>query len=337
MSTVEESSGAKPQLASGLAEGVNTLSGNQEITFTLYAKLILPLDGYVFWVNASLLTDSALYNASQYDRLEYDNYPLGVPARQITVQGSFHLSTELLQLEDRTPAHNHVIFTSLSAIQDFNLISPQFMYIATYEETRFAFMRRDNFYKQADLYHYRGDALYSVMDTQVIDSMTGFDTTSVIVSNSLPIWLTLNALFPLYPSFLVGQNLPPPYASVHIEPSDTTALGQFPIVNNIIPGSGPPVQSSSNQLVSDTVKITIYGIRNNEAINFANYVFQYSMNTDNIGIMNMPVIRDEKLTQTEFGIIAMKKVIIFKVSYYQNTVNNVVQKYITSAFMSTTP
>ena len=97
------------------------------------------------------------------------------------------------------------------------------------------------------------------------------------------------------------------------------------------------MQSSSNQLVSDTVKITIYGIRNNEAINFANYVFQYSMNTDNIGIMNMPVIRDEKLTQTEFGIIAMKKVIIFKVSYYQNTVNNVVQKYITSAFMSTTP
>jgi len=337
MATVTESSGAKPQLASGLAEGTNTLSGNQEVIFTLYAKLILPLDGYVFWVNASLLSNSALYNASQYGRLEYDVYPLGVPARQVTVQGSFHLTTELLQLEDRTPAHNHIIFTALTEIQDFNLIAPQFMYIATYEETRFAFLRRDNFYKQADLYHYRGDALYSVMDTQVIDSMTNFDTTSVIVSNSLPIWLTLSAFFPLYPSFLVGQNLPPPYAAVHIEPASTIALGQFPIVNNIIPSSGSPTQSGSNQLVSDTVKITIYGTRNNEAINFANYVFQYSLNTDNIGIMNMPVIQDEKLNQAELGIIAMKKSITFKVSYYQNTVSDVAKKYITSAFMSSTP
>jgi hypothetical protein len=61
------------------------------------------------------------------------------------------------------------------------------------------------------------------------------------------------------------------------------------------------------------------------------------MNTDNIGLMNMPIIQDEKIAQPEFGIIAMKKTITFKVSYYQNTVNDVALKYIQSAFCSLTP
>ena len=69
MANIEETIGAKPQLASGLAQGVETISNYEEITFTLYVKLVLPLDGYVFWVNATLLTDSALYNASQYNKL----------------------------------------------------------------------------------------------------------------------------------------------------------------------------------------------------------------------------------------------------------------------------
>lgn len=336
MANVFETSGAKPQLASGLAEGVNTLSGNEQITFTLYVKLVLPLDGYVFWVNAALLTDTAIYNAAQYDRLLYDNYNGAVPARSITAQGSFHLAQELHQLDDRTTVYNHITFTSLQPIQDFNLINPQLIYVATYQNVQFAFSRKDNYYKQADLYHYRGDALYSIMDTQLIDSMTDFDTTSVIVSNSLPIWLSLNQYFPMYPSYLVEQNLPPPYASVEIIPSNTEALGQFPIVNNVLINGGatPSTQSTINQLATDTVKISIYGIRNNEALNFANYVFQYSMNTDNIGIQNMPIMQDEKVTQPEFGIIAMKKTITFKVSYYQNTVNNVAQQLIKKAFIS---
>jgi hypothetical protein len=336
MANVFETSGAKPQLASGLAEGVNTLSNGETVTFTLYAKLVLPLDGYVFWVNAALLTDSALLNISQYNKLLYNNYDERVPPREIIAQGSFHFNSNVQMLEDRQTAFNHTIFTSLVKLDDFNLINPQFMYVASYQGLKFAFNSKDNYYKQADLYHYRGDSLYSVMNTQLIDSMTGFDTNSVIVSNSLPIWLGLNQYFPMYPSYLVDQNLPPPYAVVDITPSSTEALGQFPIVKNILINGGatPSTQETIQQLASDTVKITVYGIRNNEALNFANYVFQYSLNTDNIGIQNMPIIQDEKLTQSEFGIIAMKKTITFKVSYYQNTVNDVAQKLIKEAFIS---
>ena len=328
MASAVEAATAKPQLGAGLAQGVETLSGNEQVTFTLYVKLVLPLDGYVFWVNAALLTDSALYNASQYNKLLYNNYPEGVPSRQLVASGSFHFSSDVQMLEDRQTVFNHTTFTSLVEIADFNLINPQFQYIATYQGMRFAFNRRENFYKQADLYHYRGDALYSVMTTQIIDSMTGFDTQSVIVSNSLPIWLALNQFFPMYPSYLVDQNIVPPYAAIDINPSLTTALQDFPLLD---PNSNP------FQLVKDTVKITMYGIRNHEALNFVQYILDYSRNTDNIGLMNMPVMQDEKMTQSELGIMAQKKTITFEVSYYQSTVNDIARKLIEHAFMEITP
>ena len=328
MASATEAAQAKSQLGSGLAQGVETISGSEQITFTLYVKLVLPLDKYVFWVNASLLTDSALFNASQYNALLYNSYPEGVPPRQLVAKGSFHFSSDVQMLEDRQSVFNHTIFTSLVEISDFNLINPQFMYVAEYEGMKFAFNRRENFYKQADLYHYRGDALYSVMDTQLIDTMTGFDTTSVIVSNSLPIWLALNQFFPMYPSYLVDQNIPPVYAAVDIAPANTIALQDFPLLD---PDSNPW------QLVKDTVKITIYGIRNHEALNFVQYILDYSRNTDNIGLMNMPVMRDEKMTQSELGILAQKKTITFEVSYYQTTVNDIARQLIEKAFISVTP
>jgi len=355
MTTVNETSGAKPQLGAGLTQGMQTLSGNEQVTFTLYVKLILPLDGFIFWVNATLLNDTAIYNALTYGFAEFNNKGSTLPSRKITVNGSFHFNTEMHQLEDRTTAYNHTIFTSPQLIQDFNLLNPNLLYVAQYEDLTFAFSRRDNYYKQADLYHYRGDSLYSIMNTQLINSMTDFDTTSVIVSNSLPIWLSLNQFFQMYPSYLVGQNISPPYASVDIQ--STIALGQFPIVSNIAPIANQSktavagyavagyavageneiaTQSSIQQLAKDTVKINIFGIRNQEALNFVNYIYQYSLNTDNIGMMNMPIIFDEKVTQPEFGIIAQKKSIIFEVSYYQNTVNDVALKLIQQAFITLT-
>ena len=325
MASVQETLTAKTQLGSGLADGVNTISGNETIIFTLYVKLILPLDGYVYWVNASLLTDTAIYNAAQYNFSEFNNKGDVLPAKQLSVQGSFHYNTEMHQLEDRTVAYNHLLFTTPQLVKDFNLVSPNLIYVASYEQQKFSFSRRDNYYRQADMYHYRGDSLYSIMNTQLINSMTDFDPNSVVVSNSLPIWLTLNQFFPMYPSYLVGQNITPPFASVDIPASSTTPLQQFPLVD---------AESNPYQLTHDTVKISIFGLRNHDALNFVQYVFQYSLNTDNIGMMNMPIIQDEKVTQPEFGIIAMKKSITFEVSYYQKTVNNIARKLIESAFIN---
>ena len=325
MASINETAGLKTELAAGLAQGVETLSLNQEVTFTLYVKMVLPLDGYVFWVNASLLTDSALFNAAQYNRLEYNMADTPLPVRSINAKGSLHHTTEFRMEEDRNIATNIMTFTSLQPIQNLNLTNPNLMYVASDSGLKFAFNRRDNFYKQADLYHYKGHALYSVMATQLIDSMSGFDATDVIVSNSLPIWLTLNRYFQMYPSYLVESNLTPPYAAVHIEPRATEAIQVAP---RIFPNS------SHYQLAKDSVKITMYGTRNFNALEFQDYILDYSLNTDNFGIMNMPVVQDEKMTQSEFGIIAMKKTITFEISYYQQNIRDVAVQYIRSAFIT---
>ena len=40
------------QLSSVLKSAVETISSDQEITFRLYVRQVLPLDGFVYWVNA---------------------------------------------------------------------------------------------------------------------------------------------------------------------------------------------------------------------------------------------------------------------------------------------
>ncbi len=328
MANVFETTGAKTELGSGLSDGVATISLSQQINFTLYVKLVLPIDGSVFWVNGALLTDSAIFNASQYGQIVVGKPFSAIPARVMQIAGSLHYSTEIRQLEDRTASVNQVLFTASQEIQDFNLISPNLMYVAKLDEIQFGFTRRSNFYKQADLFHYSGDALYSIMTTQLVESMTEFDLTDPVVSSSLPVWLTLNKFFPVYPSYLVGQNILPPYAVIDIDPNATIALQSAPLI---------AADSSHYQLVADTVKITMYGVRNSTAMEFHDYVNQYSLLTDNIGVMNMPVTRDEKLTQAEFGVIAMKKTITFQVSYYQQNILEVAQKLFTSVFISVTP
>src|SRR5487761_2707461 len=210
MPSVAETTSAPLEMAAGLQAGTNTLSLNQTITFTQYIKLVLPLDGFVYWVKADLLSQAAILNAFGGNQVAANqSRHILVPAKAITAQGSIHYSTELKQEEDRTATVNYMIFTAEQPINDLNSISPDVLYIAEFQGEKFAFSRRDRFYQQAGLYHYRGDALYSVMDGQIIDSMAGFDVTDVIVSNSLPIWLTLNKFMPMYPSFLVDQNLAP--------------------------------------------------------------------------------------------------------------------------------
>ena len=51
-------------------------------------------------------------------------------------------------------------------------------------------------------------------------------------------------------------------------------------------------------------------------------------------MLNMPVIQDEKVTQPELGVIAMKKTITFEVSYYQQNIRNVARQLIESALIS---
>jgi hypothetical protein len=304
MPSIAESAGAPRQLAAGLAAGVNAISEDQAITFTQYVRMVLPLDGYVFWVKSGVAANTTL--------------------KTVTVQGSLHYASGVNQDEDATAVTNAVVFTAQSEIQDFQEINPSTIYIASVDGMRFTFNERKPFYQQSGLSHYRGNAVYSVMDSQILDAAP-LDT-SLVVSNSLPVWLAMDALMPIYPAYLVPQNLPPPYAAVHILPETTQALGSAPRID---------IMSTHTQLVSETVRITIYGTRNNEALDYQDYIFQQSLDTDNFGVMNTPVIRDEKRIQSELSVLAMKKTFTIDISYYQSRMQTLARQLITRAFVTT--
>jgi hypothetical protein len=343
MASLIEGAASKQNMQAALAGGVETLSENQVVTFTQFVRLVLPLDGYVFWVKADLLTKSALLNATQLNSAALNAAAtIETMAPQITVKGSFHYATRVDQNEAETEAVNSVTFTALYPVQEFNKVQDNTLWIAfNYEgddenfdgPITFAFSSRDNYYMQSDLFHYRGTAVLPVFKTQLITRLDQLPTQDLIVSNSLPIWLSLSNYTPpypsaffnnvqLFPSFLVNDNEPPPYAAVHIEPGATETLAAAPLIGS----------SSQSQLLSrDRVRVTLYGLNNERAWLFLNAVQQFSFDTMLIGLANSPIIRDEKRVSVELGVLAQKKVIDFEVNYYQSAARNVARAMIESA------
>jgi hypothetical protein len=336
MTAAEESLFAKTPIGTDLAIGVDTLSLDQELEFTQYTRVILPVDGSWFWIRSDLVSDSALYNAAMFNSVALNQGPNVLTAAPFSkAKGSLHYETIRQQNEDETLGINRVIFTSEQEITDLNAVGPNTMFISTVgaERVRFAFSRRDSFYYQAGLFHYVGTALYPALASQIIDDVSQFNAVQPIVSNSLPLWLALNGYqplpgslacpLPLYPSFAVPANLEPPYGVVHVFPEATTALQPTPYL-------GPTL--SHDQLAQDRVRVTLYGLHNFNALSFLDAVNDYSLNTDNFGIMDpQPAVRDEKRTQAEFNILAQKKTMEWYISYYQSTARTVARQLIESA------
>lgn len=331
---IDEALRSPNQLGSDLQAGVDAISESATVTFTKYVRLVLPLDGTIFWIRADMLSTGALYNAAQYNKFAFNQYPkIITPAPTVVAKGSLHYATNMQQEEDHTFSVNRVVFTSEQPITDLNEIGPTVLFIGVIRGVKFAFSERGSFYWQSRLWHYRGAAIYSDMYPQIIDSLAGLDTRNVVVSNSLPAWLAFNGYnntkyggfanpVTLYPSFLVPPNLIPPFGSVHIPPESTQALAAAPEITQ---------NSSHYQLTSERVKITLWGTRNFNAMDFIDAVNQYSLDTDVIGIMNIPTIRDEKRTQVELAAIAQKKSVEYEISYTQQAVRDIALQYITNA------
>ncbi|MGG5541953.1 hypothetical protein P4G95_09130 [Burkholderia vietnamiensis] len=316
MGLIDEAAAAPGDLAAALEAGVEQLSRNQSVTFQQYTKSTLPTDGYVFWVASGA--------AQQFS-------------------GSLHILTDRRQEEDQTIAANKLLFTSEQEISQLNTIAPDAMWVGTWQvdgaTLQVAFAETGLNYQQAGLWHYRGFAVYPALASQLVTSAADLPV-EPIVSNSLPIWLSLAALAgaPVYPSFLVPDNVEPPYVTAHIEPSETIALQAFPTYT--WPGTPTPPTAlqkmASAQLMRDTVRLTFYGFTNQRAIQFYAALIDYSLNTDDFGFCNSPAIRDEKRMQVEIAALAMKKTLTILASYYQGTADAIARRLILSASITTT-
>jgi hypothetical protein len=120
----------------------------------------------------------------------------------------------------------------------------------------------------------------------------------------------------------------PPYGVVHIYPESTLAMGSTAYIDKV---------SSHYQLARDKVRVTFYGVNNDQVLTFLDCVNQYSRDYDYIGLLNAPIIQDEKVTQAELNIIASKKCIDFEVSYNQISIRNIARQMIVTAPVTVTP
>lgn len=324
------------QMAGANKTGVDQISYFQEIVFTKYVKLVLPADGFVFWVRADMLSASSVFDDSTIGEFAYDQGSLvSTKAQALSIKGSLHYAADNRQDQGENYAVNRVVFTAQDEVEDFNAIAPTELWLGTFGEIRFAFSSLSSFYQQAGLWHYLGDAVYADMETQIIDTPQGVDTLQV-VSNSLPIWLSMNDWvappylpfgnsIPLYPSYLAPDNIRPPFATVHVVPEATDALAAAPHLGRTL---------SHSQLARDRVVITFWGVRNDAIMTFVDFVNQFSLSGELLGVMNTPIVRDEKRTQSELNTIAIKKTIEYEVSYYQQSARDVARQLIKKALVT---
>lgn len=321
MSLISEAGAAPGQLAATLAAGVDQISNSQTVSFQQYTKSTIPTDGYVFWV--------ATGSVQQF-------------------KGSLHILSERKQEEDQTLAANQFVFTAEEEISPLNAIAPDTMWVGSWvldgATLQIAFSATGFNYQQADLWHYRGFAVYPALASQLVDSAADLPA-APIVSNSLPIWMGLASqsavyapfgMAPVYPSFLVPDNVAPPYITAHIDPALTTALQAFPVFDwsqraNQNTDPSPLYQVPSWQLMRDTVRLTLYGLTNQQAIQFYAALMDYSVDSDAFGFCTSPSIVDDKRAQVEIAALAMKKTIEFQASYYQGTADAIARRLILSA------
>lgn len=329
---------AGPQIA-----GVGLISGQQQYTFNLYVRLVLPIDGFVFWVLASQLTPAFLgkyfgdYNSAPYNASAFNGRkaiapvltPIEQAAFQFSTNGSLHLSQEIGQDEDTTYTTSTVSFTTPEEVTNFENMAPGTMFITTLDNgTQIGFGSQSSRYLLSGIWHYHGRAVYASMQSQMVDDGRLIHPGLAIVSNSLPFWLALGTpSVPVFPSFLSPFNLVPPYITAHINPEDTEALASAPLY-------GPT--NSQSQLVKDRIRFTMYGVNNDAALDFQTSVLNTSL-LGNYGIMNMPVPRDEKRPQLEFQVIAQKKTMMLEVNYYQMRARQLAQQIIRHATMTFNP
>ena len=307
MTSVYEGSQADASLLNpSLSAGLRILSQDQEVAFVQYVRYVLPLDGFVFWLRTA----------------------------SVAVTGSLHVGAHRRQEEDATTTINSIMFTTSTPTQFLDAVEPDRLWVGEFEGLRFAFSQLSPRYRSARLFHYIGDAVYPTMASQLVEVGDQLPLDTLIVSNSLPVWLTLatydpiwlnapNPAIPLFPSFLAPDNLRPPYATIHVGPRDTSAIQAIPALD--------PVNTSQYQLAQDRVRITLFGATNEQVMDFYNLVFQYSRDTDAIGIADASIVMDDKSPQPEISALAMKKAMEFVVTYNQGTTRTLARALIKKA------
>ena len=314
MPTIEEIAGLPVQELNGaLGAGIADISQQRDVCLFTYTRKVLPADGFIFWIRTGAFT----------------------------IKGMLHHSADRDQAETETATTNSVVLTTLQPLQSLNAMNTDVLIVGEVEGVRYAFSRHGYFAEQPAVWVYTGDSLLPAFATQLLDDPQQFNALELIVSDSLPAWLAIasynpiwllppNPGIPLYPSFAVPDNITPPYGVVHNDPDGIRALQAVPL---LLPYTLPnnSIGTRHTQLTAERVRITLYGVGNDLAQDFLDTCLRYMLDTDIIGLMNMPAVRDGKRTWREGMVLAQQKFIDFEVSFIQSRVIDLAQQLIEQA------
>lgn len=294
-----------------LQAAVDSISELDQFTFTLYKRLILPADGYVFFCLASAITP-----------------PIVDKPLTFTTGGSLHVSQTTEQQPDATIARQHAVFTSDIQIREFSDVAPDELYLMSLPNgSLVAFSQQSMRYETSDIWHYAGVAVLPYEATQVITDPADVLASSTIVSNSLPLWMAMSTVdLPVYPADLSPMNLRPPYITADIQ--NTEGLTMAPFYDAL---------DGQAQLCKETVIFTLWGCRNDQALDFQKAILDNSMPDDAAyGTMTPLVPVDQKKIQPDLAIIAQQKVMTVDVNYLQQRTRATARKLILSAGITVT-
>lgn len=306
---------AGSSLSGVLHTAVETISASQKITFRLYVRQVLPLDGFVYWVNAAIVNTDIL-----------DNLGLTGTKFTRTIKGSLHREAYSEQSETHSQTVNTIIFTPLKQVDDFNIPGQEFIWIGEYDGVRFAFSGMGALYTQAGIFHYTGTAILPAMMPQVIDDPSQLND-ALVISNSLPVWLAMSTIAPVWPAFLVPRDIAPPWIAVDIRQTD--ALSSAPAITP----TDDPEKAFRSHFCRDRVRVTLYGFSNDEALEFVDDVVEQALMYEQYGIGNIPVVHEEKLGQPEIDTLARRKYIDFDINYHQSITYAISRQRIEQALM----
>ncbi|MXV44326.1 hypothetical protein GS501_04605 [Saccharibacter sp. 17.LH.SD] len=298
-------------LSAALKAGLSDISYNQRVSFKQFRRVILPSDGFVFWVACS-------------------------PA--IDVYGSLHIRHQATQEEWQSFDKGTVTLTTRDDVRPFYNKEHEVdhLWIGSYDTIKFSLSTQETHYAQAELQHYDGTILPPVLVHQLIETEAELDGRSPIVSNSLPFFLAMKhdtnpALawcawpqnIPVFPSFSVPNNQPPPYVSVHNDEDSlqATHMGAVDITG-----------TSTDTLVQERVRLHFVGLNHQDASTILTFIPRWALlNWGKMGVLNTPVLRDDKQPLADLNTLASLKRADIDVMYSQHAARSVAFQTIQSA------
>jgi len=281
------------EMQTALESGLKVISDNQVITFTKYARTVLPLDGFVFWL---LTTDT------------------------VDVAGSLHYSSSQEMDESDTTTINQVVFTTTYEVTALNATGGNELWLGIINGVKFAFNNTGMRSENAGLWHYSGESVKPTFLTQFIGDIDAFDALNIVDGTSMAAWLELSDTIPVYPSHLVPANQAPPYIAINIMEQKSVNNSPWQDARN----------ESNYLLVDEKVRVTLHGMRHGAAHDFIETAQLYSERTGNLAICRNDhwTAKPMRRTHSPVGAINQEKEAVFFIQYLQCRIRDVADRLI---------